>query len=261
MTIAGLEVGPEQPCRVVAEISNNHNGDLGNALVLIDECADAGVDFIKFQAYTAEELVALRGDGKAPEPWGSQGWTMRRLYDKAKTPLHWFPKLAEKCAHRGVPWFASAFGLGSFTFMEAMGCPVYKLAALDYGKRSLRQMVERAGKPIIRSCPGNTRPGPARHRVGESPLVRLKHPTALWCPPGYPQDVTGLRAAMRRFDGFSFHGRDPFVPALAAAYGASMVEVHVQLDDVPSELEANVSLTVSQLAELVTMCKTARRVA
>lgn len=230
-------------CRVVAEISNNHNGDLGNALVLIDKLADAGVDFIKFQAYTADELVRLRGDGLAPEPWGSQGWTMRDLYKKAATPLHWFPQLAEKCKHRGIPWFSSVFGLGSFTFLEALGCPMYKLAALDYGKRSLRQMVERAGKPIVRSVPGDVPPKGAA--------------TTLWCPPGYPQtDLHGLPTMMRRFDGFSYHGRDPLVPVLAAAYGASMVEFHVQLDDVPSELEGSISLTVGQTRQVVESIRT-----
>lgn len=235
-------------CQVVAEVSNSHNGDLGNALVLIDELADAGVDHIKFQCYTPDELVALRGDGPAPEPWGSQGWTMRKLYQKAQTPLAWFPKLAEKCGHRGIPWFASVFGPTSLAIMEMCGCPMYKLAALDYGKRGLRQMVEATGKPIVRSVPGGTNPP----KSGA---------TTLWCPSGYPQaDLHGLRDAMRRFDGFSYHGTDPLVPVLAAAYGAAMVEFHVQLDDVPSELEAGVSLTISQVREVVEGIRTVEAV-
>jgi hypothetical protein len=34
-----------------------------------------------------------------------------------------------------------------------------------------------------------------------------------------------------------------------------MIEVHVQLDDIPSELEANVSLTISQLRQLCEAAK------
>lgn len=231
---------------VIAELSNNHNGDLALALRLVDGCADAGVDYIKLQAYSPAELVALRGDGPAPEPWGSQGWTMRRLYDKAATPLKWFPAIIERCNLHGVPWFSSVFGVGSLAFLEAMECPMYKLAALDYNRTSLRHEVESTGKPILRSTPYEHYPG--------------GNARALWCPPGYPQSLESLkplRSLMRRFDGFSYHGTDPLVPALAVAYGADMVEVHVQLDDVPSELEANVSLKVSQVAELVAMCKTA----
>lgn len=230
--------------QVIAELSNNHNGDLALAHRLIDECADAGATHFKTQAYTAAELVALRGDGPAPEPWDHM--TMRALYDKAATPLKWLPEIALHAHERGMTWFSSVFGVGSLAFLEAIGCPMYKLAALDYNRISLRHEVESTGKPIIRSTPYEHYPG------GGS--------KALWCPAGYPQPLDvlkPLRPLMRRFDGFSYHGTDPMVPAMAVAYGADIVEVHVQLDDVPSELEAGVSLTVSQLAELVAMCKTA----
>ncbi len=41
------------------------------------------------------------------------------------------------------------------------------------------------------------------------------------------------------------------MPAYALERGAKIVEVHVQLDDEPSELEANVSLNISDLVDLV----------
>lgn len=237
--------------KIIAEMSNAHNGSLDRALAIVDAVAESGADYLKMQAYTPAELVALRGDGPAPEPWGSQGWTMRDLYTKAQTPLKWFSKIVERCEAHGLKWFSSVFGPGSLAFMEAIDCPMYKLAALDYDKRALRKAVEATGKPLIRSCPNDTRPN------GKA--------TVLWCPPGYPQDYVGapLRdmmphgRMMRRFDGLSYHGTDPFVPALAAAYGAEWLEVHVQLDDEPSELEAHVSLTMSQLADLVRMVRTA----
>ena len=43
---------------IIAEIGVNHNGDMGKALDLIDAAADAGVDFVKFQTFRAEKLLA-----------------------------------------------------------------------------------------------------------------------------------------------------------------------------------------------------------
>lgn len=224
--------------RVIAELSNAHNGDLALAHRLVDACADAGATHFKTQAYTPAELVALRGDGPAPDPWGAQGWTMRSLYEQAQTPLRWLPELAQHAKDRGMIWFSSVFGIGSLAFLEAIDCPIYKLAAIDFGRRGLRAEVESTGKPVIRSVPSTHRP------QGNAEVF--------YCPPGYPQnDLHGLRQIVGRFDGFSYHGTDAFVPALAIAYGVDTVECHVQLDDVPSKLEANVCLTVSQLADLV----------
>lgn len=247
MNIAGIEVGDGQPCRVVAEISNAHNGDESRAHALVDAARVAGADIVKFQIYLPEELVALRGNGRAPDPWGSTGWSMSDLYRKAQTPLGWIPGLVEHCKDIGAPWFSSVFGLGGLAILEAFGCPAYKLAALDYGKRGLREMVAATGKPVVRSCPNDRPPN--------------SDGLALYCPPGYPQAGYHLREAMRKFDGFSYHGTDWMVPLLAAAWGADVVEVHVQLDEEPSELEEDVSLNMTHLARLCDAVRVARGVA
>lgn len=246
MRIGTVEVGPGHPCRTVAEIGNAHNGDLERALRLINAAKEAGADFVKFQCYLPEELIALRGDGAAPEPWGSQGWTMRKLYEKAQTPHDWFPVLVDHCDHLGMPWFSSVFGEESLALLQSLDCPAYKVARLDNLDRALRKLVHSVGAPVLVSHSDSQ-----SMRAGTSGLN-------LWCPEGYPQPRFDLRAAFERdpdygrdYDGFSYHGTDPFVLVVAATLGASLVEVHFQLDDEPSELEANVSLTATQFRDMV----------
>ena len=249
-TIAGVEIGPGYPCRTVAEIGNAHNGQLFLALRLIEECAAAGVDLVKFQCYLPDELVRLRGDGPAPEPWGSQGWTMRTLYGKAQTPHEWFPALIAKCNEVGVPWFSSVFGMDSLRLLEALQCPAYKVAALDVDSVFAAGVAVGTSLPIIASSRGE--------RIPWADLT-------LYCPPGYPQDVSNFgpdqyRAAFAKCDGLSYHGTDWDIAAWSAHYGAQLLEFHVQLDDVPSELEANVSLTISQVRQVVAGIRSVRAV-
>jgi N-acetylneuraminate synthase len=234
--LAGVPIGTEYPCRVIAEIGNAHNGGYDRCLRLIDGAMEAGADIIKFQTYTAGELVSLRGDGPAPEPWGTQGWTMRALYDKAATPLKWFPRLATYCNDNRIPWFSSVFGDGSLALLEALDCPAYKMASLDYGKRHLLRSLRSTGKPLVASCAAVNAPTTCD--------------VALWCPGGYPQDAVSFTGRFGKYAGFSYHGIDAVVPLLAAAHGANVVECHVQLDDEPSELEASVSLRMRQLGWL-----------
>lgn len=248
LSIGGIGVGGNNPCRTVAELSNNHNGDLARCLRLITAAKDAGADIIKLQCYTPDELVALRGDGPAPAQWGEQGWTMRALYEKARTPFDWFPVIAEYCRDLEIPWFSSVFGKESLALLESLDCPAYKTARLDIRSYELRAPISRTRKPTIGSFgPRDTLP------VFEARDLNL------WCPEGYPQTDLGLHPHLWQydgdyepmFDGFSYHGTDPLACVTAATLGAKIIEAHFQLADEPSELEANISLNEHQWRRMV----------
>lgn len=264
ITIGPLSVGHGYPCRFVAELSNNHNGSLATALRLIRAAKAAGADAVKIQCYTADELVALRGDGSAPEPWGAQGWSMRTLYDHAATPIAWMPDLFQAAQTAGIPLFASVFGLASLAVMERCGCPAYKIARLDNHAASLLAAVRATGKPVIVSVaatdlvrgditlfcpPGYPQPPEAFTDVytdDPQPTANLTH-SALHSPSGLPQ----VRAFASAYQGISYHGTNPYVGLFAARSGAQMVEAHFQLTDTPSALESQVSLTDKQFRTMV----------
>jgi pseudaminic acid synthase len=256
LTISGVKIGGKNPCRFVAELSNNHNGDFDRAIRLIDAAKAAGADFVKFQCYTPDELIELRGDQAAPEPWGSQGWTMRTLYEKAQTPLAWFEKLARHCEMRaGIPWFSSVFGIDSLNMLQDLGCPAYKIARLDNGHSWLLAAASwHAEKPTLISWDG----------TGDNPRDNLPpgddiedggaHVGLLYCPPGYPQthlDFANAFAPDGPFLGFSYHGTTIPPCVDAATLGAKLIEAHMMLEEEPSELESAVSLTQYQFAEMI----------
>lgn len=256
MNIGGIQIGTEPgvvdtaPCRFVAEGSNSHNGDFGRALRMMDAAKAAGADFFKWQAYTVEELLGLRGDGPAPEPWASQGYTMRTLYQRAATPLEWMPPLFQHGRDIGLVTFASVFGTDSLAVLERCACPAYKIAHFEAANTGLLQLVQSRGKPVI---------------VSSRDLMRVAAPFGwhgsvirLYCPGEYPcavEDVSlpwfGWGFKDDGFYGLSSHCLDPLVPLAAVARGCKMIEMHFMLEAEPSELESNVSLTERQFAEMV----------
>lgn len=244
LTIQGVPIAAGLPCRFVAELSNNHNGDLALALDLLDAAKRAGADFAKVQCYTPDELVLLRGDGPAPEPWGSQGWSMHTLYEYAMTPRPFFEAMFAHAARIQLPLFASVFGEESLQLMESLDCPAYKMARLDNRSTRLYNALRATGKPVIVSGSGDDT---NRASVLFSDL-------RLYCPPGYPQPEDAAWPETftgAPWDGISYHGTDSRVGRTAAMRGAQMVEAHFHLADPPSRLEAAVSLTPAQFADMV----------
>jgi pseudaminic acid synthase len=271
--IGTLEIGPGQPCAIIAEIGNAHNGSFGRAIHLLDAAKACGASAAKLQSYTPDELIALRGDGPAPAQWGEQGYTMSTLYEKARTPLDWLPLLYDYASHIGLPLFSSVFGPESLAALEAVGNPCYKIARLDNQHYRLVDAVIATGKPFLVSAGPEDRP---RHTMVHHPDPEYvkSHPGGwpvsgehlLWCPPGYPQTAFGFQrgAAGTDYDdpgtdgtfgenhiGFSYHGTDSRPCVVAATLGAKIIEAHFMLDDEPSELEANVSLSETAFARMV----------
>ena len=64
MSIAGRLIGKGQPAYVIAEIGNNHQGDVDLAKRLVDLAKDAGADCVKFQM---RDLSSLYGGGKSSD--------------------------------------------------------------------------------------------------------------------------------------------------------------------------------------------------
>lgn len=242
MNIGSLAIGPGEPCAIIAEIGNAHGGSHDRAIRLLDAAKACGASAGKLQSYTVDELVALRGDGPAPAQWGEQGYTMRSLYEKAKTPLEWLPTLYAHAASIGLPLFSSVFGPDSLAALEAVGNPCYKIARLDNHSNTLSGMVRATGKPVIMSA-------------ARDESVPADVDCVLACNPGYPQTDTSFWpqdfAGHGVMVGYSYHGTDYWACVDAANMGARMIEAHFMLDAAPSELEANVSLGEWAFREMV----------
>ena len=50
----GVKIGDNHPTFIIAEIGNNHNGDMNIAKKLVDEAARAGASAVKFQTKDVE---------------------------------------------------------------------------------------------------------------------------------------------------------------------------------------------------------------
>jgi len=258
-------LGAGHPPYVIAEMSGNHNQDMGRALKIIDAAKKAGVQAVKLQTYTADTITI---DHDGAEFLITEGlWTGRKLYelyDEAHTPWAWHRELFDHAARRDITLFSSPFDKTAIDFLEDLNAPAYKIASFEIIDLPLIRYAASTGKPLIMST------GLAsRDEIGEAiEAVRECHNenlVVLHCVSGYPSDpaeanLVTMRDIAHRFDvlsGLSDHSYGIAVPVAATALGAAVIEKHITLSRAEGGVDSDFSLEPQEFSELVTACRTA----
>ena len=127
ISLNGRLVGKGQACFVVAEIGQNHNGDMDFARQLIDIAVSSGADAVKFQKRTIDivdtkELL----DSNRESPWGT---TQREQKEGLEFGLDEYKEIDRYCKEKNIEWFASAWDLESQKFLKQFDLNYNKIAS------------------------------------------------------------------------------------------------------------------------------------
>jgi N-acetylneuraminate synthase len=265
LVIDGRPIGPGHAPYVIAEVSGNHNKDLGKALAMIDAAKAAGADAVKFQTYTADSLTVPSDKPDFQITTGTwAGWNLHKLYQEAATPYDWFPELFAHAAHVGITIFSSPFDADAVDRLEAWGAPAYKIASNEFTDWPLVRKAAEPRKPLILST------GTATLEEIEATtgfLARIGAPdyALLHCVSAYPAPLTAahlntIPAIAERFGvvaGFSDHTLGVTAPIVAAALGASIIEKHFILDRSDGGPDSSFAIEPDELALLCRSVKDA----
>jgi len=231
-SIDGHPIGRERVF-VIAEIGNNHQGDVAMAKRLVDAAIEAGADCVKFQLRNREALYRSRSDGSVAEDLGAE--YIQDLLNKVELTLAQHREVRDYCRQRGVTYMCTPWDEPSVDALASMDVPAMKLASADLCNPYLIAKAASVGVPLILSTGMSY----------EHEIVRaIKHlgelgvPFALLhCNSTYPAPESDIQLPyikrmkeLHPIIGYSGHERGTAITIAAVALGATIVERHITLD-------------------------------
>ena len=241
---------------VIAEISQNHDGSLGQAHAFIDAVAKTGADAIKFQTHIAAEESTLSEPFRVKFSYEDD--TRYAYWERMEfTPKQW-EELYRHATSVGLDFLSSAFSVKAFELLEQIGIPAWKLGSGEVFNEVLIKRMIATGKPMLISSGMST----YEDIAGQVKLIRgngnecavFQCTTAYPCPP----EKTGLNVVkelLKRHPdcviGMSDHSGTIFPSLAAVALGAKMVEVHVTMSPYMFGPDISSSVTIEELKQMV----------
>ena len=200
---------------IIAEIGQNHNGDMQLACDLIKAAKDNGADVAKFQLYNAKKVFPKEGN-----EWFE--YNCQTEISKDQMYL-----LAEECKKVDIEFMASAFDTERVNWLEELGVQRYKIASRSIFDKELIQKISDTGKSMLVSLAFWDKP--------EFPKIQSKGKVQyLYCISEYPTMLNDLKFSQiefpKKYIGFSDHTVGITAAIVAFARGAQILEKHFTLD-------------------------------
>jgi len=247
---------------IIAEAGVNHNGSIENAFKLIDAAVDAKVDYIKFQTFKAEKLVA-KSAKKADyqiQNTGNANDSQFEMLKKLELSHKDHQVLIDYCKTKGIKFFSTAFDLDSLDYLKEIGLSLVKIPSGEITNLPyLRKAAQLFRKIIISTGMCTMGDIEAAMEVFLKHGINKQDITILHCNTEYPtpmQDVNlkAMLAIQKHFGteiGYSDHTLGIEVPIAAVALGACTIEKHFTLDKTMEGPDHAASLEPQELKEMV----------
>ena len=220
---------------IIAEIGQNHNGEISLAKELIHSAKENGADVAKFQIYDAKSLFT-----KENNDWYDYNCKTELSYDEVL-------ELAELCKSIEIEFMASVFDKKRIEWLEEVNVKRYKVASRSVDDKELIEALIETKKPLLISLGKWNGSG---FPIDNSSLdIRYLH-----CISKYPTKLSELglsKVDFSRYSGFSDHTIGTHAAEIAMVMGAKIIEKHFTLDKKMYGPDHEGSMIPEELREIV----------
>lgn len=240
---------------IIAEVSQNHDGSLGQAHAFIDAVATTGANAIKFQTHIAAEESTLH------EPFRVKfSYEDKTRYDYWKrmefSEEQWIG-LAKHASDKGLDFLSSPFSEKALMMLDRIGVPAWKFGSGEVFNSNLLKLALNTGKPILLST-GLSTYQDIDCQIDMINAFGNKY-VLFQCVTAYPSLsseininlITELKNKYSCPIGISDHSATIYPSLAAFSLGASVAEVHVTMSEYMFGPDVKASVSIDQLKQIV----------
>ena len=222
---------------VIAEVGQNHNGNLDLARKYISIFSYEGADAIKFQTRNNKYLFSKDAYDAPYESENAFAETYGAHRETLELKPEWLPILKEDCIKHGVKFMSTPFDEPSLELLKSIDVDIIKIASFDLGNLPFIHRIAALGKPVVMSVGGGK-----IEQIRSSVNVMLNHHddvAILHCVSEYPCEynrlgLDSIEDLIREFPqcviGSSDHFNGTLSGPVAYLKGARVFEKHVTLN-------------------------------
>lgn len=254
----GRMIGGSHPCFIIAEIGQNHQGDIEIAKKMIKMAKDCGADCAKFQKSELEHKFnkrALECLYPSVHSWGKTYGEHKRYLEFSHEQYRELKKYAEEV---GIYFTASGMDEMAVEFLHELNVPFFKVGSGDTNNFPYLEKTAKKGRPMVVSS--GMQSMEIMRRVYKTVKEHNPNFAILQCTSNYPLEAEDVHLRViteyqKEFPdipiGYSGHESGISISVAAVALGAKVIERHVTLDKAWKGNDHSASLLPSELAELV----------
>ncbi|MEU4207237.1 N-acetylneuraminate synthase family protein [Rothia terrae] len=255
LRIGRQTISEDSPAFIIAEIGNNHQGDVDLAKRLVDLAVETGANAVKFQLRDMDALYRQAGSQSAGEDLGVQ-YTLD-LLRRFSFNVDQMYEVFDHVKQHGMDIMCTPWDAPSVQALVDYGVQGLKVASADLTNHELLRDMASRGLPMLVST-GMSREEEIRESVN---LLRSAGASyaLLQCQSTYPAPFKDVNLAYmdrlaeigQSLVGYSGHERGYHVPIAAVARGAKIIEKHFTVDKTLEGNDHTVSLLPEEFTAMV----------
>lgn len=221
----------------IAEVGNNHQGNLQIARDYIRIFAEIGADAVKFQTRNNKYLFSETGYNAIYNSENAFAETYGAHREKLELKAEWLPILKADCEKYNVKFMSTPFDEPSLELLAQVGVDLIKIASFDLGNLPLINRIAKLGVPVVISVGGGK--GSQIKDSVDLLLSKIEDVTVLHCVSEYPCEhsrlgLDNIEILIKEFPkckiGLSDHFNGILSGPIGYMKGARVFEKHVTLN-------------------------------
>ena len=252
-------ISENRPCFIIAEAGVNHNGSLIKAFKLVDEAIKVGANSVKFQTFSAKNLVFKNSPKanyqlKTTKKSENQFSMLKNLELNHEEQY----KLFNYCKKKKIIFLSTPYNFEDVEFLIKLKTSAFKLASMHMAEPYFIKQVAKLGKPCILST-GMANLGEIKKTFQEIKKTKNRNIALLQCTTDYPAaskeiNLNVIKTLKKNFKcivGFSDHTSGNTASISSIPLGAKVIEKHFTLSNNLSGPDHKTSLNPKDFKKFV----------